>query len=105
MIYRFHFNSESGQPYLFNGGKDIHQEHSPTEVLKDMTTLYTKIYHGHTTAGKVAAAGILTFKATNLIELFSSLEVLNASSTLEQAGALTRFMSFVSSELSTVYGL
>jgi hypothetical protein len=105
MMYRFHFHSESGQPYLFCGEKYIHQEHSPTEVIKDMTTLHTRIYHGQTTAGKVASAGILTFKATNLMELFGTLEVLNASSTLEQTGALTRFMSFVSRELSTVYGL
>ncbi len=105
MIYRFHFNSLSGQPYLLYGEKEIHQEHSPTEVIKDMTTLFTRIYHGHTTAGEVAGAGILTFKATSLFELFGSSEVLNASSTLEQIGTLTRFMSFVSEELGTVYGL
>lgn len=105
MIYRFHFNSASGQPYLFYGEKEIHQEHSSTEVIQDMTTLFTRIYHGYTLAGKIAGAGILTFKAATMFEMFGSLEVLNASTTLEQIGALTRFMSFVSNELHTVYGL
>jgi hypothetical protein len=103
MTYRFHFQSKSGQPYLFLGEKDIHREQHSTEVLKDMTTLYTKIYHGYSQAGKIASAGILTFHATTLAEMFSSLEVINAANSFEQVGAISRFFGFVSRELEAVY--
>ena len=104
MVYRFQFHSASGQPYLFLGEKEIHRERSRAEVLKDMTTLYTRIYHGDSTQGKVAAAGILHFKTVSLPAFLASQKALNASSARERIGAHVQFLRFAARELNTVYG-
>jgi len=102
-IYRFHFDSKSGQPYLFIGEKEIHRDQSSTEMLKDMTTLYTRIHHGDSQAGGISGSGILSFQAKAFPEVFGSLEVLNASNNLERIGAISMFYGFVYKELEHIY--
>ena len=104
MVYHFQFHSSSGQPYLLHGEKEIHRERSRFEVLKDMTTLYTRIYHGDSTEGKVAAAGILHFKTVNLPALLASQQALHARSARERIGAHVGFLRFASRELNAAYG-
>ena len=102
-IYRFYFNSKSGQPYLFIGEKEIRQDQSSTEILKDLTTLYTIIYHGYSQTGGISGSGILSFRAETFPEIFGSMEVLNASNNLERIGAISMFYGFVYRELENIY--
>lgn len=104
MVYHFQFHSASGQPYLFHGEKEIHRDRSRLEVLRDMTTLFTRIYHGDSMEGRVAAAGILHFKNRSLPALMASQQALHAAGARERLGAHTQFLRFVTRELNAVYG-
>lgn len=103
VIYQFNFNSKSGQPYLFVGENLIYRDRSSTEVLTDISTLYTRIYHGYSNSGKISGAGILGFRATAFPDIFNSLEILNASNSLERIGAISTFYGFIYKELENIY--
>ncbi len=103
IIYRFHFNSKSGQTYLFSGEKYIHREQSSSELLKDITTLYAKIYHGFSSTGRISGSGILGFKARSIIDIFDSLEVINARNSIERVGSIAMFYGFIYKELEDIY--
>lgn len=105
MVYKFQFHSAGGQPYLLHGEKEIHRDRSRLEVLQDMTTLYTRIYHGDGAEGKIAGAGILNFKTFSLPALLASQQALHAAGARQRLGAHALFLRFVARELNAVYGI
>jgi hypothetical protein len=103
MIYRFEFATDSGQRYFFDGEKEIHREHTLLEGFPDMTTLFAIIYHGPSSRGREAGAGVLKVPLATLAEMVRSTEVLGAANKLEEIGAQARFLGFVSRELVQTY--
>ena len=109
MIYSFRFSSKSGQPYLLYGEKEIHKDEgffmSAQDIKNDMTTLFTVIYHGDKKE-RPAGAGILKFhlRIKRIVEMFSSIEVLNAQDLSEKKNTIHKFMKFVNRELEETYG-
>ena len=103
MLYRFSFTTDSGQIYCLDGEKEIHRERTFLEGFPDMTTLFTSIHHGPTSTGEEAGAGVLKVPLDTLVEMARSTEVLGATSHLEEIGARTRFLGFVSRELLQTY--
>lgn len=103
MQYRFNFTSQTtGKKYYFNGIKEIKRNLDPLDPIKDMTTLFTKIYEGNSEKDKFIASGILRFNLVELPSLIGSIEVKAPNNSAEKK-AILDFFKFVLGELGETY--
>ncbi len=108
LIYSFEFSSESGEPYLFYGEKQVHKDAGflmlAQDIKDDMTALFTTIYHGNTKE-RPAGAGILKFnlRIKRIVELFGSAAVTDTQDLIEKKDAAIKFVKFVNREIEETY--
>lgn len=103
MVYAFKFTASDGQRYYFHGHKELHHHRGKTDVVEDMTCLFTVVYQGDDERAPVYGAGILRFKLKDVQSLLSSMEVINAKSLKQKIAAYLAFMSFVCAPLREEY--
>jgi hypothetical protein len=103
MTYSFGFTGNDGRDYFLYGYKVIHDDPHKTDLLEDMTRLFTRIHQGASTDGPLLGSGILHFRMQSLPSMLASFEVLHASSLVAQAKALSRFFSFCYGEIRETY--
>ena len=77
MYYRLFFSDAAGSPLTLSGVKNVIDDKG-FDVLKDTTTLFVHVFHGHVTAEQEAGAevwgsGIITLGPVALMELLASI--------------------------------
>ncbi|MEX0927045.1 MAG: patatin-like phospholipase family protein [Dehalococcoidia bacterium] len=101
MVYELAFDWE-GKEYYLAGRKEVRNDRG-VDLWKDTTTLLTTLHEGPDATGPVAGAGVLTLGADDLVRLSATVRVTNASSTGQQAAALSAFGRFFMGELWDSY--
>jgi predicted acylesterase/phospholipase RssA len=107
MLYRLFFSDAGGRPYTLSGRKDV-RDQPGLDVWSDTTTLYTRIYPGHVTAGEEAAltpygAGILIIYELDFLKQLGTFRV-EGPTPKARLEALTRFGMLFLGKLWDVYG-
>ncbi len=102
MRYRFVAVTEDGQPYYFDGEKVVRDDPG-FDVIEDTTTLFVSMHQGKTAHGKQVARGILKVHFDDLIKSLTTIEVLNAPSTVEKGKALLRCGEYFFGSLAATY--
>ena len=103
MTYEFRFTAADGQLYFLHGHKEIHDDPGALDVVPDMTTLFTTVYHGPDEQGLIYAAGVLTFDLKKAPGLVASMKVEGTNSLLRKVAAYTAFASFAYGALRDEY--
>ncbi len=106
MLYRLLFRDSDGNPLTLSGVKNVVDDKG-FDVLKDTTTLYTRIYRGHVTAEQEPGAdawgsGIITLGEIALLKLLSSFRA-EAPKVRDRFHAIERFGAFFLGSLWDVY--
>jgi len=106
MLYRLFFRDAGGNPLTLSGVKNVVDDKG-FDVLKDTTTLFTRIYRGHVTAEQEAGAGvwgsgIITLGEIALLKLLSSFRA-EAPGVRDRFHAVERFGAFFLGSLWDVY--
>lgn len=101
MVYELGFHHD-GKDYYLAGKKEVRDDFG-FDLWSDTTTLYTRLHEGRDTTGPVVGAGVLTLGMTELMNLISTVRVLNASSPEESAEAVAKFGKFFMGELWNGY--
>ncbi|MCB1949172.1 patatin-like phospholipase family protein [Nitrosomonas sp.] len=101
MIYELSFVHLGQQYYL--AGKKIIRDDPMFDLWDDTTTLYTRLYRGLDTSGEVIGAGILTLGVKELLQLISSMEVINPLLGTDKLSTLSKFGRFFVGELWDTY--
>ena len=102
MVYELEFH-HSGSDYYLAGRKCVRDDPG-FDLIKDTTTLFTKLHDGLDANGKVLGAGILTLGVTDLVELLKTVRVTGAKNNSEKIQTVSRFGSFFAGQLWDVYG-
>lgn len=92
MVYELGF-SHQGKDYYLAGKKEVRDEPG-LDLWPDTTRLFTKLYEGNNTEGKIIGAGVLSLGVTDLMRMVSTFRVLHSSSALDDAKTLARFGEF-----------
>jgi cholesterol oxidase len=101
MVYECEF-AANGQHYYLAGRKIVQHGHA-SEVLQQITTLYTVLYEGTDATGKVAGAGTLHLRAKSIADMAKSLHVNNAQNQLEVLKGLGMYLKLFLGELWQTY--
>ncbi len=102
MTYSFWFTGSDGKDYFLHGYKVIHNDPG-FDALKDITTLFTSIYHGKRTEGPPVASGILNFRLLDLPSMLVSFEVTNTLSPITKLRTVSTFVKFCYGEIRETY--
>lgn len=102
MEYRFTFTSKDGRQYTFFGFKVIHDDPG-LDVLKDMTTLFSRIYKGPLEQGNIWGSGILRFHVNDLPIMIFSMEATGTTGLGQSLKTKAQFFSFVYGSLRQTY--
>ena len=102
MIYRASFTAVDGRRFTLEGKKFIRDGGAIHTLLDATTTLYTRLYAGDGTAGKVVGAGVLHIGVVGAIGLVSSIRT-TAGSWAEGEAAVAEFGSFFFGQLWHAY--
>jgi len=102
MRYRFAFTGAEGRTYLLQGFKDVHNDYV-LDAWKDTTTLFTTLHHADEAGEPVAARGVLTIRALDLVPQVRSMRGVHARGPLGHLRALARFNLFFSGEMLREY--
>src|SRR5258707_9512509 len=97
MVYQLGF-STGGKTYYLAGEKRVHNDPG-FDLWKDTTTLYTLLYEGTDTSGKVVGGGILTLGVSQLLALLSTFKPINGGN----LATITAFGRLFAGELWDVY--
>lgn len=97
MVYQLGF-STGGKSYYLAGEKRVHND-AGFDLWKDTTTLYTLLYEGTNTSGKVVGGGILTLGVPQLLALLSTFKTINGGN----LATINAFGRFFAGELWDVY--
>ena len=98
MVYQLGF-ATGGKSYYLAGEKRVHNDVAGLDMWKDTTTLYTLLYEGTNTKGKVVGAGILTLGVPQLIALLKTFKPINGGN----LATVDAFGRFFAGELWDVY--
>lgn len=101
MIYELSFH-HAGQDYYLSGHKEVRDDPG-FDLWSDTTTLYTTLHQGNSRAGEVVGSGILRLGVKELLKLVSTVRAINATSTGDQAKAISQFGRFFLRELWDTY--
>jgi uncharacterized protein (DUF362 family) len=102
MTYSFGFTGNDGKNYFLSGYKVIYDD-PKSDLVEDMTKLFTRIYRGNSAEGPLYGSGILHFKMWSLPSMLASFKVTNTSSLLAKFKAISQFLSFCYGELRDTY--
>jgi uncharacterized protein (DUF362 family) len=102
MSYTFRFKNNTGKTYFFHGFKDIHDDPG-FDPIKDMTTLFVRVYEGRDELSTVYGTGIMKFKLVDSVSLMSSMTITGTNNPLRKFGAQTAFFSFVYGAIRDVF--
>ena len=103
MIYRMVLSSIEGETFYFHGYKTVGAA-GITELWRQNTTLYTRVYRGRDATGELAAKGILHMDLTDFARQLSTVRALNADDELAKLTALARFGAHYAGALHDMYG-
>jgi cholesterol oxidase len=103
MTYRMALKSEEGKTYWFEGIKIIHDD-PLSDAWAETTTLYIKLFEGHSAAGKMTGKGILRIGPEEFLRQMSTLEITHAGSVAERLEAQVQFGQFFAASLWEVFG-
>lgn len=92
MVYEVAFEV-NGEPHYLAGHKDVRDDPG-FDVWADTTTLYTRLYRGTDTSGRVVGAGILTLGVDDLVRLVSTIRPTGIDSAADGARAVAAFGRF-----------
>jgi len=101
MVYESGFTAK-GQRYYIAGKKTVQHGHA-AEVLQQITTLYTLLYEGTDTAGKISGAGTLHLGAKSIVDMAKTLHVTNARDHLQVLQGLGIYLKLFLGELWQTY--
>ena len=101
MSYTFRFKN-NGKIYFFHGFKDIHDDPG-FDVVKDMTTLFVRLYEGRDELSPLYGAGIMKFKLSDSLSLMSSMSVKGTGDPWRKLLAQTAFYAFVYGAIRGVF--
>ena len=101
MVYELPFE-HGGQAYYLAGAKRIHDDPG-FDLWGDTTTLYTRLFEGPDTTGKVVGAGVLRLNAVAFAKVTASVRAVDASSPVEAARLIAQFGAFFARELWKSY--
>ncbi|MDX1433187.1 MAG: hypothetical protein R3286_12135 [Gammaproteobacteria bacterium] len=101
MVYELGF--EHGGRAYYLAGKKMVRDAAVTELWKATTTLYTRLHEGADESGPVIGAGVLTLSVKQLMALVSTMKVLGAQSTKQEAAVLMKFGTFFMGDLWDTY--
>jgi hypothetical protein len=110
MRYQITFKGKDGKTYLLDGIKNIKDE-AGFDVFSDNTTLFTKIYEGGTTSGRVVSTGVMHISLWDTLRLVQSINVqapdqttkLKALSGFGKFFMGTLFYEYVTGKLSRLF--
>lgn len=102
MQYRFIAASQDGLAYFFDGEKIVHDD-GGFDVVRDTTTLLVTLYEGKNAKGKQVARGMLEVHLGDLVKSLGTIEVLNAASAADKAGALLHCGRYFFGSLAATY--
>jgi cholesterol oxidase len=103
MRYQMKMTSEEGRQYYFEGFKVIHNEPGP-DLWADTTTLYVTVHDGDNVHGPVMGKGILTIAAADFMRQMTTMQVTNATGTLQRLEATASFGRFFAGTIYEIYG-
>ncbi|MBI5967895.1 MAG: DUF362 domain-containing protein [Deltaproteobacteria bacterium] len=103
MTYSFGFTGNDGNDYFLYGYKVIYDDPHKSDLLEDMTRLFTRIYSGHSAEGPSLFSGILHFRLQSLPSMLASFEVTNTSSLTTKFRTLAEFYTFCYGEIRDTY--
>ena len=69
------------------------------------STLYITIYDGHRADGPVLQRGVLNIAIADFTKQLATMQIADADSMLDKAGALARLGIFFAGELCGIYGI
>jgi cholesterol oxidase len=101
MIYELGFEHD-GVDYYLAGSKEVRKD-SAFDLWADTTTLFTRLHRGKDKSGPVFGAGILTLGVGDLLDLVSTIRVINAKNAAENLEAIGEFTRFFLGELADTY--
>ena len=101
MVYELPF-THAGQAYYLAGAKKIHDDPG-FDLWSDTTTLYTRLFTGTDTTGKLVGAGVLRLNAAAFARVSASVRAIDASSPVEAARLIAQFGGFFAGELWKSY--
>ena len=101
MVYELPFE-HGGQAYYLAGAKRVHDDPG-FDLWSDTTTLYTRLFEGSDTTGKVVGAGVLRLDAAAFARVSASVRAVDAGSAAEGARLIAQFGSFFARELWKSY--
>jgi hypothetical protein len=103
MVYGFRFTATDGATYFLQGTKHIHSAVGDSNVLADMTRLFTTIHRGEDAHAPIYGAGILEFNLVDAPALVAAMSVENARSPWQKVAAYAAFTSFAWGALRDEY--
>lgn len=102
MNYDFEALDEAGKTWTLQGEKRI-EDDAGLDLWNDTTQLFTTVYEGAGTNGKVAAMGLLKVHLGDLLVALKSIEVLGTDSKTEEFDALVRCGKYFVGTLAKSY--
>jgi uncharacterized protein (DUF362 family) len=102
MTYAFRFTARDGQGYYLHGFKVI-KDHRGSDLVADMTHLFTTVHLGPDDQAPVWGRGILVFPLKDAPALVASMRITRTGNPLKQAAGLIAFTSFAYGTLRDVY--
>jgi hypothetical protein len=103
MVYELGFEYQAQSHYLA-GYKSIQNDRKGIDLWNDTTTLFTRLHKGLDSSAPVIGAGVLRLAVPDLLQLTSTLRVINAKTPADQVRALTTFGRFFLGSLWETYG-
>ncbi|MDI6755169.1 MAG: DUF362 domain-containing protein [Thermodesulfobacteriota bacterium] len=103
MAYSFGFTGNDGSDYFLYGYKVIFDDPGEFDPLADMTTLFTRIYKGHSQDEPPFGAGILRFQLASLPSMLNSFEVIPVQSLMKKLKTISKFFKFCYGEIRDTY--
>jgi predicted acylesterase/phospholipase RssA len=108
MKYRLFLNHANGAPHTIVGTKFVQDDHNPSDVFVDTTTLFTTLYRGHLAPGTETPAdevakGIIRILIFDFIAQLTTFRV-QGGTVAARLAALTRFGGLFLGKLMDAYG-
>jgi cholesterol oxidase len=93
LIYSFGFTAANGKKYFLAGHKNI-KDNPGFDLVKDMTTLFTKVYEGADATAPCYGSGQVFFDLKDALALLVSMKVTGTKWLHQQIQARLAFLSF-----------
>ena len=100
MIYSMKIRDTNNAKYDFYGYKIVKDNPNPLDIWADTSTLYVRILKDN----NIIAKGIMRIEVNDFLKQMTTMKALNATSTAQRLGAISRFGQYFSKTLWTTYG-